>query len=529
MDAEACSLATLLEGPVQFRVPIYQRHYEWRAYEDHTLAEVPPFLEDIERFCLNDTEHFIGPITTYSTAQKDVPRIFEIIDGQQRLLTVILLLALLRKEALAWNQNQAAAEIEKYLFNTDFSREFKLKVLPGLRNGDRNFIESLLLSLSVERNNESRLTEAYHEVSKLISRLSNEAQDDFEPNEIANQVLSKLKIVNIILSENDNPALVFQRLNSKGRRLTNSDLSRNLVFLRLPNKSRPRVLETLWEPIEATLQKIDGTFEEVFDEFLWVFLKSRKPHLVRRDTLRMLEQELAQSTTIEELLHDANLSTRDYLAIRNPSLIADPILRSVLQGLSTFQVEQIHPTLLALFRARRTGSPPHLTHLELRKALQLMESWLVRQLICPKPAAGLTELLLRPIELALQSQPVDFFENFCLSFADSGFPGDEEFRSALLEKPIYSPKIARKLVWLLHRIEASNKNTQPTALGKVDELCIDHIIPMSISPMHEMNWQLALGPDWRRIHKEWRNRLGNLTIIASKTNQFTLSNIWLFL
>ena len=220
---------------------------------------------------------------------------------QQRLLDCgLFLLALLRKEALRWNQNHAAEQIEKYLFNTDLQRNFRLKVLPGARNGDRSFIESLLLSLSIERNNESRLHEAYQEALKLVTRLSGEAQDEFEPDTIANKVLSKLKVVNIILSENDNPALVFQRLNSKGRRLTNSDLSRNLVFLRLPEESRPRVLETLWEPLESTLQQIEGAFEEVFDEFLWVFLKSRKPHLVRRDTLRMLEQELAESSTIEK-------------------------------------------------------------------------------------------------------------------------------------------------------------------------------------------------------------------------------------
>src|SRR5205814_250305 len=72
-----------------FHVPKYQREYSWRRWQLEQL------LNDIED---NDAGYFMGSIICVNDAQALGPGdeiIFEVVDGQQRLTTLSLLLAVL--------------------------------------------------------------------------------------------------------------------------------------------------------------------------------------------------------------------------------------------------------------------------------------------------------------------------------------------------------------------------------------------------------------------------------------------------
>lgn len=65
-------------------VPSYQRPYSWE------IEQVNQLIEDIERTMVSEKEWFIGPIFTSYNDHRDARR--DILDGQQRLTTIILLL-----------------------------------------------------------------------------------------------------------------------------------------------------------------------------------------------------------------------------------------------------------------------------------------------------------------------------------------------------------------------------------------------------------------------------------------------------
>ena len=79
------------EKSANFLIPDYQRPYAWDEAECQTLwDDIFTFSfpgEDVEAFNPDD-EYFLGPIVTY----KNTSRQSEIIDGQQRLTTLLLLL-----------------------------------------------------------------------------------------------------------------------------------------------------------------------------------------------------------------------------------------------------------------------------------------------------------------------------------------------------------------------------------------------------------------------------------------------------
>mgnify|MGYP000118791284 FL=1 len=77
-----------------FLIPDYQRPYAWGEDECSTLwddlfAFPFPFPgDDYERFDSENDEYFLGPIVTFKNGSGQL----EIIDGQQRLTTIMLLL-----------------------------------------------------------------------------------------------------------------------------------------------------------------------------------------------------------------------------------------------------------------------------------------------------------------------------------------------------------------------------------------------------------------------------------------------------
>ena len=97
MKAIQSDVQTFLEGSKQFVLPLYQRRYSWQAKHWATLAR------DLDRLMREPQRpsHFIGSFVTAPldhAADQSVSR-YRLIDGQQRLTTILILLAALRDVA----------------------------------------------------------------------------------------------------------------------------------------------------------------------------------------------------------------------------------------------------------------------------------------------------------------------------------------------------------------------------------------------------------------------------------------------
>src|SRR5204862_7902191 len=91
MKASAANFLSIIKGPKQFVIPIYQRTYSWQ------ISQCQKLFEDILRISHDDSVpgHFIGSIVYFQEGihtQTDVPQLL-VIDGQQRLTTISLLIA----------------------------------------------------------------------------------------------------------------------------------------------------------------------------------------------------------------------------------------------------------------------------------------------------------------------------------------------------------------------------------------------------------------------------------------------------
>ena len=113
MNATPVSVGTLFVNKVQYRIPLYQRRYGW----DKTSWEVlwQNILDQARGESSENTEHFTGPIVTREKQQHR----FEVIDGQQRLMTFQIIFCAIRDLCEFFNFCDLKKQVEKHLRNKD--------------------------------------------------------------------------------------------------------------------------------------------------------------------------------------------------------------------------------------------------------------------------------------------------------------------------------------------------------------------------------------------------------------------------
>jgi len=221
MKASETKLQPIIEGTKQYVVPLFQRSYSWEKKEWEIL------WNDLVELCFleNPRTHFIGSIVTMPT--ESVPEgvaKYLLIDGQQRLTTIFILLALLRDKARQGGQGELAEEINNTLLVNPYKRDLDYYKLQPTQS-DRNSFQSLVQSKPL--GGQDQIANAYLFFERKLK------QSGIDSQTLKKIISSNLSVVSIVLDPDDDPHLVFESLNAKGRPLTQADLIRNYFFMRI--------------------------------------------------------------------------------------------------------------------------------------------------------------------------------------------------------------------------------------------------------------------------------------------------------
>ncbi|MFY9418755.1 MAG: DUF262 domain-containing protein, partial [Bacteroidales bacterium] len=257
MEATQANLMKFIKKSDQFSIPIYQRLYSW------TEKECERLWDDIMNVGSNNVpSHFIGSIMYIKDSSPiSKPEPLLVIDGQQRLTTVSLLLeALARKIGDNEIEGFSAKKIRHYyLINPLETGDRKYKLL--LSQNDRNTYISIIEQREYPKDFSVRIKDIFEYFTNKIDKLSE--------NDIQNLCLglSKLFIVDISLSrDKDNPQLIFESMNSTGKDLSQADLIRNFMLMRLDGETQKRLYEDYWRPME--LEFGQEAYSSYFDSFM---------------------------------------------------------------------------------------------------------------------------------------------------------------------------------------------------------------------------------------------------------------------
>ena len=327
MQASETKLQQIIEGTKQYVVPLFQRPYSWKKSEWQML------WDDLLDLCELETPrtHFMGSIVTMPT--NSIPEgvsKYLLIDGQQRLTTIFILLCALRNHARQIEDKRLSAKIDAILTNLheDGMDYFKLQPTQVDRDVFHQLIQDNESNEVIENNS---ILECYTFFFKKIRQLNSDLQ------QLQKIICTNLSVVSVVLSSNDDPYLVFESLNAKGRALTQADLIRNYFFMRIHVDKQDLIYTKYWQPMQELLG-------DNLTEFIRHYLTKNGIDVKQSDIYFQLKEKINQSDALSHL-QDLYKFADYYSRLLNPELENNLKVRKRLIRINRLEVATVYPFL----------------------------------------------------------------------------------------------------------------------------------------------------------------------------------------
>lgn len=267
-----------------FLIPDYQRPYAWGENECQTL------WDDIFAFAIPDegktdfdsnSEYFLGPIVTFTNEKNKQ----EVIDGQQRLTTLMLLLRafyskfghMQDKQSVSTKQN-----IEKCLWKTD---EFEEPDMDQLKidsevatDNDKEEFLNILKTGAVTKGNRSRYAQNYQFFQKQIDEFLSKYPSYFA--NLPNRIMKNCILLPIEAESQDTALRIFSTLNDRGKPLSDADIFKAQFYKYYSNKGQKKEFIQKWKELEEITERVfhpqNGTpMDELFTRYMY-FARAKK-------------------------------------------------------------------------------------------------------------------------------------------------------------------------------------------------------------------------------------------------------------
>lgn len=495
MKASETKLARLIEGTNQYLVPHFQRPYTWQQKHWNALWDN---IVDLVEISAGETasEHFLGAIVTAPahSVPEGVTK-YLLIDGQQRLTTLLTLLAAVRDRATSFGDDKLANKIhELYLTNRYQDGLDHYKLLPtqggGSGENDRDAFKAI-----VDRQAHAArggLAAAYEYFSNRLGEHNAETLSN-----LVTALMARLLLVSIVLERDDNPYAIFESLNATGQTLEQSDLLRNFFFMSIDSSRHDTIYHDKWVPMEKAVSR------EHMEDFIRHYLMRDGTVVKKADVYFTLKKRLERQgrdnaeTVLDNLLH----ASEQYARFVDPTRESSSDVRERLLRLNRIESTVCYPFLLHIFHERAVGS---LSDVDTIEILDIVENFLVRRYVCGVIRAELNKLF--PTLYAVARTHSSVASGVREVLGTRNYPGDIDFMHALQTRNLYGQGERRQRAHLI--LERLERAMSPKEHVDVTRLEIEHVMPQTLTPW----WQAHLGESAQDVHGELLHTIGNLTL-----------------
>lgn len=496
----------------QFVIPIWQRLYSWESKELNDLWQDLMGLYEKTRKG-EAAEHFLGSIVV-KTVEEKVGEITKrvLIDGQQRLTTLLVLCALLKDRAKAENNENLANIIEDYiLFNKHVK---KIEDRPKLRptKADYTLFNQIIYGdPNIQLDYSSQLYFAY---SFFKDKLESN-RDRYDTEELLNTI-RKLRLVTIRLDEKDNPNRIFETLNYRGKELEQADLVRNFFMMAIKDEpTASQVYENIWYPMQQRLGS--HTWEQIknLEKFLRHYVVMNEHVFVKEDKIYAGIRERLKNPSSNQAISELKVIgkySQYYERLLYPEKEENLKISKGIERLNRLKIGVHYPFLLKVYRAF-DSKDPKITEEDFCNILETIESYIVRRFFHGKPTHSLNRLFASLCGLSDDTLADSLRKELASkqSWKAQYWPVDNEFQDDFRILPIY--KISHERCrFVLETLEESFEHPEEIRLENLE---IEHVMPETI----DEHWQKYLGDDWERVKDTFLHTISNLTLIAPVKNK----------
>jgi len=514
MKANETTLREILDGSRQYIVPLFQRPYSWKQPNWKLLWNdlTDLYQEDSSE----NAVHFFGPIVIQNVPEPPLKISAHIlIDGQQRLTTLSILIAALRDCAkISYREeSMVSSELHDFLTNRYGQGDSKLKILPT--QIDRPAYKTVVHGTDGEF--DGLIKEAYEFFCSSIKDAEKDPEMRLDIERFSTLILSGISLVNILLDKNDDPYLIYESLNYKGEPLSQADLIRNHLFMKLDSSVHDQIYADRWLPIEKRFKhNANKDYLKEMTLSFWYYLRKMGRAVNQKLIYQNLKSEVDRDTGISILgkLDDLLRFSNYYLRIHFPENEEKvPEIRNWFEHFKELKLTSYYPFLLNIFHDYESG---YITLKDFVEILEILESYAVRRWICGVPSSPLNKTFIALYQQIIKNSPVVTPSGVRSKLASfdrtQRWPTDEELRQNIIERPLYGDAFdgRKRVKFVLQRIQERFSKE----IIDFSNLNIEHVLPQKLTP----DWRSVLGSDADVMHRQWSDVLGNLTLVVGSEN-----------
>ncbi len=261
IDSEDSYLKDILKDKLYYQIPIYQRPYQWTEENCEKLLDDLFFNYENDR----ESDYFCGSLVLVKSDPNSKTATYDIVDGQQRLSTFILLAKVLadlyngldseRLEYLQASWKDRHTERKRLSFNTIGS------------NAEDDFQDAL------EHFNDSQASKNKNNKNNYIKNaicLKNylEKKEIKNINNFIDWLYCNVVFVTITCPDADKALRIFNVLNARGLALNATDIFKGELLKELAKEEDQKKLVSRWNALSQKCSDNDLTMETLFSWYL---------------------------------------------------------------------------------------------------------------------------------------------------------------------------------------------------------------------------------------------------------------------
>ena len=521
MEAGKKKITEIFTSSRLLKIPFFQRSYVWKEDEWKRLLEDMVYIT--KEYGQNEQGFFLGSIIFKQELcpTSNISDIRTIIDGQQRLTTIVIFLKVL------------------YLLNGEnakFRRKFFLDddetISIEHSNTDKKDFEKILKLESLQEvEGKGGIIDAYNYFREHI---------DAEKVDV-NSILKNVLFVLIDLSPAEDEQLIFDTINSLGVRLTTGELLKNYFFrtgaadISKFKKYWQDVFEEDQECVSYWTNKMTtGRIKKDFSEtFFYCFLQikiqeaslkldSDKKKIYRRieglfNNYKQLIKDckINEDSFIKEIASYGKIFKKAFPSdIAERELPSKPCIERIAFIIFVLDVATLFPYVMYVKKNVHTEQ-------EQNKIYEYLESYIIRRFICNCETNNYSDLFSENLigqGIKTYESLKDYIERKPAG-ASLAMPSDEKVQEKLLETEYGQNKRPLGILYLLESRLRSEKK-EALKLRMFSDYSLEHLMPVKWK-----KWPLCEGFSEEQREK-YINTLGNLAMIPGTLNTSISNSIW---
>ena len=520
INAREKTIGNVLFANDIFRIPRYQRSYAWGA------DDINEFWNDL--LTTEESELYLGSLT-FNCEEQSKTGLIDIIDGQQRLLTITILAAVIRDLAIKVGSDKVADKYQSHCIVISHLKRgdtYRILCSDSLEEYFQKHIQMVgndILESKTNTSEENRVKKNYEFLYSKVSAILDGYVNKSDKEKYLQQLIEKiaaLQVIDIRTISEEHAYQIFEATNARGLELSVGDIVKNTVFKNIRATDGKDVAKELWTEIENNVPSPTGaSYGTDMARFLRYYWLSKYKFVSQKQLYKEIKKEITQW---DDFLLDLHTASCDYNKLIDPSAYSwadikhgDEISKSLF-SLRIMRVLQCNVLLLNILRNLKRMETDPMRIIKLIEKFHFMYS-----AVCKLPGNHPENIYSKyAIEIEKEFQngnpkkiagniqrTLEHFKNELVELK----PSFEIFKESFSEISYKTSEQSRQLIkYILSKIN----NLDESGEYKIDfnVVNIEHLLPQT----PDKAWGLT-----KDDIKGYVNRLGNLTLLHVKLNSAT--------